>query len=47
MMRDRVTPEQRLGGKAYTWLEITLITTSLLILGTFSYLIIIAITGVK
>lgn len=47
MMRDRVTAEQRLGNKAYTWTEILLITISLFILGMFTYLITFAITGVQ
>ena len=47
MMRDRVTPEQRLGDKVYTWQEILLIMTSLLVLGIFTYLIIFAIIGVN
>lgn len=45
MMRDRVTPQERLGDKSYTWLEIALITTSLILLGSFTYLLIFAITG--
>lgn len=45
MMRDRVTPQQRLGDKAYTWWDITTITISLILLGSFTYLIIFAITG--
>lgn len=47
MMRDRVSPRQRLGDRAYSWLEITTITASLLALGIFTYFLFIAITGVN
>jgi hypothetical protein len=46
MMRDRVTSRERLGNKTYTWAEITTITTSLIILGICTYLIIFALNGV-
>ncbi len=47
MMRDRVNPRQRLGDRAYTWLDITTIVTGLLALGIFTYFLFIAITGVN
>jgi len=47
MMRDRITAEQRLSDKVYTWREITFLTTSLLLIGVFTSLIIFEITKVN